>query len=211
MRSLRQLHVGLALVVAIVFGGLPGATTTRADASVRGYDDRATSRVDAQQAIDVEGYGDNARARLTATIGDQRPSPHRDAPRSGSLGVATNSLATGTDEAVFWSGIRGGDSAAASWAAKNGGASLESTLAQRGISLPAWDASNPSVVSAWRTASADFAAGARGTVRVLQDDAVRVNSVRAEVEFPALKANPNVTSIRGVDPRTGGETVLWGR
>lgn len=125
--------------------------------------------------------------------------------------VATEALATGTDEAVFWSGIRSGDSAAASWAAKNGGASFESTLAQRGISLPAWDASNPSVVSAWRTASADFAAGAKGTVRVLQEDAVRVNSVWAEVEFPALKANPNVTSILGVDPRTGAEVVLWSR
>lgn len=79
------------------------------------------------------------------------------------------------------------------------------------ISLPAWDASNPAVVSAWRNASREFAAGASGNVRVLQADAVRVNSIWAQVEFPALKANPNVTSITSIDPRTGAEVLLWRR
>lgn len=126
--------------------------------------------------------------------------------------VATNRLATGTDDAVFWSGIgRGGDATAASWAAKNGGATLESTMAQRGIQLPAWDASNPSVVSAWRQASADFASGASGNVRVLQGADVRIGSVWAEVEYPALVSNPNVTSITSINPATGEQVVLWTR
>jgi len=122
-----------------------------------------------------------------------------------------NRLTTKADDAVFWSGIRNGDSAAANWVARNGGSTLETTLASRGIKLPAWDANNPAVVSAWRQASADFAPGASGNVRVLQSDAVRLRSVWAEVEFPALKANPNVISIRSVNPETGVETLLWSR
>ena len=47
--------------------------------------------------------------------------------------------AEGGGGSVFWSGIKGGDSAAASWAAKNGGTTLEMSLEQRGISLPAFD------------------------------------------------------------------------
>jgi filamentous hemagglutinin len=80
-----------------------------------------------------------------------------------------------------------------------------------GSSLPAWDASNPAVVSAWRQASAQFAQGASGNVAVLQDTAVRVNSVWAEVEYPALTANPSVTSITAINPETGASTLLWSR
>jgi filamentous hemagglutinin len=77
--------------------------------------------------------------------------------------------------------------------------------------LPAWDPANPASVAAWRQASQQFAAGASGNVRVLQGNAVRLKSVWAEVEFPALKANPNVKSIIGVSPETGQEVLLWAR
>lgn len=130
---------------------------------------------------------------------------------AGAGRIVKNMLGTGPDEAVFWSGIRGGDSTAAAWVSKNGGATLESTLAERGIQLPAWDPNNPASVAAWRSASAGFAAGASGNVRVLQTDAVRVNSIWAEVEFPALIANPNVTSLTAVNPETGIEVLLWHR
>lgn len=132
-------------------------------------------------------------------------------PAAGAVGSATNRFATGVDEAVFWSGIRDGDKVAADWVAKNGGSTLETTMAARGIKLPAWDDSNPAVVSAWRNASRDFALGARGAVQVLQGDTVRSGSVWAQVEFPALIANPNVTSIVAVDPSTGSKVVLWTR
>lgn len=125
--------------------------------------------------------------------------------------LAAKALATSSDEAVFWSGIRGGADTASRWAASKGGATLESTMASRGVKLPAWDPSNPSSVVAWRSASKDFAAGARGNVRVLQDDAVRVNSIWAQVEYPALRANRRVTSITAVNPRTGATKVLWSR
>ncbi len=126
-------------------------------------------------------------------------------------GTIARSLATSADEAVFWSGIgRGGAAKAASWAAQHGGATLESTLALRGVTLPACDASNPAVVAAWRQASMDFAAGARGNIRVLQGDVLRLDSIWRD-EFRALRANPNVNSIRAINPDTGTETLLWSK
>jgi RHS repeat-associated protein len=125
--------------------------------------------------------------------------------------LATRGLATAENEAVFWSGIEGGDTTAANWVAENGGATLETTMAENGVELPAWDANNPETVAAWRQASADFASGASGDVTVLQQDVVRVNSVWAEVEYPALQANPNITSITAVNPVTGVRTLLWAK
>lgn len=123
-------------------------------------------------------------------------------------------LATGADEAVFWSGIgRRGAEFAAAWVGRNGGATLESTLASRGISLPVWDASNPAVVSAWRQASIEFAAGAKGNIRVLQGgDVMRINPnpIWAD-EYKALISNPNVSSITAINPGAGTEVLLWAR
>ena len=125
--------------------------------------------------------------------------------------LAARGLATGPDEAVFWSGIgKGGAERAANWAAQHGGVTLESTLTSRGITIPAWDASNPAVVAAWRQASMEFAAGARGNVRVLQGDALRIDAIWRD-EFRALQANPNVVSIRAINPETGAEVLLWTR
>ena len=69
----------------------------------------------------------------------------------------------------------------------------------------------PASVAAWRQASAEFAQNASGNVMVLQADAVRTTSVWAEVESPALKANPNVTSINWGIPETGEGGYLWSR
>jgi hypothetical protein len=44
--------------------------------------------------------------------------------------------------------------------------------------------------------------------RWLQEDAVGATSVWGEVEYRALIENPNVTSITGLAPRTGVETLL---
>jgi RHS repeat-associated protein len=125
--------------------------------------------------------------------------------------AANTGLVTGTNEAVFWSGIgKGGEQTAANWAAQNGGATLETTIASRGITLPVWDASNAASVAAWRQASTEFAAGASGNIRVLQGDVLRSDAIWAD-EFKALQANPKVTSIRSIHPETGGETLLWQR
>ena len=53
------------------------------------------------------------------------------------LSVPAQSFATGAAEAESWSGVgRGGDKIAAQWVAKSGGATLETTMASRGITLP---------------------------------------------------------------------------
>jgi hypothetical protein len=126
-----------------------------------------------------------------------------------------NVLATGRNQAVFWSGVGKpgvpGYDVAMQWAAKNGGATLESTMAARGVKLPAWDSKNPAVVAAWEKASADFASGARGHVRVLQADTVGVKSIWGRIEYKALQSNSNVQSIRSVHPETGVEFLLWSR
>ncbi|EQA43152.1 intein C-terminal splicing domain protein [Leptospira broomii serovar Hurstbridge str. 5399] len=125
--------------------------------------------------------------------------------------VVSKEFATNANQAVFWSGVRNGQTAAGEWAAKNGGITLEQTLSNRGINLPTWDANNPAAIEAWRQASKKFAEGASGNVRVIQGDAVRTKSIWTEVEFPALKTNPKVNSIIAVHPDTGFETVLWTR
>ncbi|MCI0539927.1 MAG: hypothetical protein L0Z50_32370, partial [Verrucomicrobiales bacterium] len=130
---------------------------------------------------------------------------------TGRFASAERVLATAPDEAIFWSGIgRGGSERAANWAAQHGGTTLESTLASRGITLPAWDASNPAVVAAWRQAARGFAAGATGEIRVLQGDLLRVDAIWRD-EFRALQANPNVNLIRVINPETGTEVLLWSR
>jgi len=123
--------------------------------------------------------------------------------------VAKNAFATGDDAAVFWSGLgeKGGEKAIA-WIRKNGGATLESTMRTKGIKIPKWDSDNPTVVAAWREASADFAAGARGHIRVLQGNELKLNPVW-KLEFSMLTKNPNVMSIRSINPETGAEVLLW--
>jgi hypothetical protein len=121
------------------------------------------------------------------------------------------SLVTNADEAVFWSGLKGKYVTAAEWAVENGGSTLESTMAARGINLPKWDPTNPEIVAQWQSASKAFADGASGSVRVLQENTVGVDSVFGSIEFPALKANPNVTEIIAIDPKTGAQTILWKR
>ncbi len=129
----------------------------------------------------------------------------------GRLLGSTNPFATGADEAVFWSGIRGADTSATTWVGKNSGSTLETIMSSRHIELPTYDRNLPSSIEAWQNASSQFADGARGNVRVLQEDSVRLQSIWATKEFPSLTANPDVTSITAVDPRTNVETVLWSR
>jgi hypothetical protein len=198
------------LLVALVFSSLPASSTVIGSA-VYAYDGATVARVD----VHVIGTAGVSPAQLgVAREGSAPPAVagRATSTTAADVNIAASTFAIGSDEAVFWSGIgRGGDATAASWAAKSGGATLESTMASRGIQLPAWDASNPSVVSAWRQASADFASGASGNVRVLQGVDVRVGSAWAQVEYPALVNNPNVTSITSINPSTGEQVVLWTR
>jgi len=120
-------------------------------------------------------------------------------------------LETSEGEAIFWSGIgRGGEAKASDWATRHGGSTLETLLTKRGITMPPWDPVDPLSVAVWRNASLEFAAGAKGKVRVLQGDGLRVDSIWKD-EFKALQNNPLVESVISVNPDTGVELLIWSR
>jgi len=122
------------------------------------------------------------------------------------------SLMTSPNQAYFWSGLgRNGASTAATIANRAGGTTLETMIESSGLQMPVWDAANPASVAAWRSASAVFAQGASGEVRVILGNSLRPGNIWETVEMPALEANQNVTSVIQVNPSTGEETVLFHR
>jgi RHS repeat-associated protein len=132
--------------------------------------------------------------------------------------ISKNRFETRPHEAVFWSGIPDGAITATNWVARNGGTTLETTLAKRCIELPQWNGKDPAVTAAWRKASREFAEGASGHIKVLQpNNAMRYSpkkgegSVWAEVEWLALIKNPKVESITSINPDTGTGIILWKR
>ncbi|MGI4757826.1 MAG: hypothetical protein ACRYGF_13360 [Janthinobacterium lividum] len=126
---------------------------------------------------------------------------------------------TERDKAYFWSGrspredgtFAGGAADAQVIASQSGGITLESLIEQRNIDMPAWDANNPDSVAAWKGISADYANGASGNVNAVIGSSLRPGNVWETAELPALKANPNVTSITTIDPATGVQKLLWTR
>jgi RHS repeat-associated protein len=97
---------------------------------------------------------------------------------------------------VFWSGGTKAMNAAVDWAKANGGTTLDMTkhgqaleAATRGME---WTKARP----LWEPASRDFAQGASGEIHVFHNAAgIGVNSDWAQVEYPELVDNLNVTNI----------------
>ena len=83
---------------------------------------------------------------------------------------------------------------------------------EEGIQMPAWEvATNSAVVQAWQNVSAQYAAGASGTVQAVIGSNLRLGNVWETVELPALMNNPNVTQIITIDPATGASKVIFTR
>ncbi len=131
------------------------------------------------------------------------------------LAAALNPVATEANSAFFWSGRTngiGGEKVAAQIADANGGTTLETLIAKRGIQMPPWgDGTNPIVVKAWKDISAQYAAGAKGTVTVVRGANLRPGNVWETAELPALMNNPAVTKIISIDPATGLRSVIFSR
>jgi len=124
-----------------------------------------------------------------------------------------NRVITQPNEAVFWSGRTdgvGGANVAKGFAGK-GGKTLEMLIEERGIKMPEWNPNNPSSIEAWNALSRELAAGASGEVRVVLGENLRPGNTWELIEFNELKANPNVTKITSIDPKTGMPTLLWER
>ena len=183
------------------------------------YEAVQTARAASKVAKAAEAVGKAAEREVAQGLERQaerqiaKQAEERAANEAAAAGAAAASrrLKTEADQAVFWSGIPGQDKQAAAWVQQHGGTTLENQLQKHGIELPPFDRTKPESVAAWRKASKEFAEGASGKVRVLQEDAVGVKSVWGEVEYRALIENPKVTSITAIDPRTGVETLLWKR
>lgn len=116
---------------------------------------------------------------------------------------------TGPNQAHYWSGRtadgQGVMTRAAEVAENNGGTTLETLMARRGIELPQWDPDNPAVMRAWDEASAAFANGAQGRVRVVLGDQLRPGNIWETTEYPRLLRNERVSEVVRVDPTTGRE------
>ena len=123
-------------------------------------------------------------------------------------------LKTESNTAFFWSGNTdgvGGAKVAADIASTKNGVTLESLIDSKGISMPIWDLSDQSSVKAWDMASAAYAEQVVGEVRAIVGAKLRPGNIWENVELPRLKANPNVTRIIIIDPKTGIETTIFER
>lgn len=96
--------------------------------------------------------------------------------------------------------------------AKNkGGVTLESTIDDTNIVMPEWDFNAPSSVTAWEEASNVCAEQVSGEIRAVVGSELRPGNIWENIELPRLKANPNVTKITTIDPKTGVEKIIFER
>lgn len=136
--------------------------------------------------------------------------PHPGFRADGS--IDPDAFRTAEDEAFFWSGRTGsvgGADVAGGFAGDLGGTTLEQLMERRGVTMPEWDADNPTSVATWKEASAAYADGVSGDVHVVLGESLRPGNVWETAEFPALMENRNVDRIIRIDPATGRQTQIW--
>ena len=123
-------------------------------------------------------------------------------------------LKTDPDTAFFWSGRTdgiGGMDVAKKIAKNKGGVTLESTIDDTNIVMPEWDFNTPSSVTAWEEASNVYAEQVSGEIRAVVGIELRPGNIWENIELPRLKANPNVTKVTTIDPKTGVEKIIFER
>ena len=123
-------------------------------------------------------------------------------------------LKTDPDTAFFWSGRTdgiGGMDVAKKIAKNKGGVTLESTIDDTNIVMPEWDFNTPSSVTAWEEASNVYAEQVSGEIRAVVGSELRPGNIWENIELPKLNANPNVTKVTTIDPKTGVEKIIFER
>lgn len=210
----------LIAVLAVFTGGVAavarGATALRHAASLKRLG-AALQRL--SQALKNAKIKLKGRAQGTGTGAQTVEVPRPDAVKAEKLEVPkkiylTYPVETKPNTAFFWSGKTdgvGGEAVARRVATRNSGTTLEALIENRNIKMPAWNATNPEVVQAWKTISADYATGASGTVRAVIGKSLRPGNVWETAELPALMKNPNVERIVTIDPVTNIETEIFTR
>lgn len=77
--------------------------------------------------------------------------------------------------------------------------------------MPEWDFNTPSSITAWEEASNVYAEQVSGKIRAVVGNELRSGNIWENIELPKLQANPNVTQITTIDPKTGIETIVFKR
>ena len=88
---------------------------------------------------------------------------------------------------------------------------IRSTIDDTNIVMPEWDFNAPSSVTAWEEASNVYAEQVSGEIRAVVGSELRPGNIWENIELPRLKANPNVTKITTIDPKTGVEKIIFER
>lgn len=130
-------------------------------------------------------------------------------------------LKTERDTAYFWSGchkmdelgnvVSNGDVVATDIAKSKNGVTLESTIRDREIELPAWDFDNLDSIKAWEEASSAYAEQVSGDVKAVIGENLRDGNIWENIELPRLMENPNVTSITTINSETMEENAIFNR
>ena len=123
-------------------------------------------------------------------------------------------LKTEPNTAFFWSGTTdgiGGQDRALEIAKKHDGVTLAFVIETNKIDMPDWDFNNPKWVEAWEQVSAAYAEQASGEIHAVIGTKLREGSMWETTEVPRLKANPDVTKITIIDPKTEEEKIIFER
>lgn len=178
----------------------------------------AATRLDeAIAAAKAAGASADEIALLERARAERLAQARREAAQGKDGVVIVGRVSTKPNTAFFWSGrtkdangkVRGGSEDAARMAKEHDGTTLETLIEERGIKMPDWDPTDPSSIKAWEDISAEYARGASGEVRAVIGQDLRPGNIWEAKEFPALKANPNVTKITTIDPLTGASKVVY--
>lgn len=124
------------------------------------------------------------------------------------------------NEAVFFSGCSRRDEhgdvnmssveVAEEYARNNAGVTM-SILLESSSDMPEWDIDDEEAVGHWEEASRAYAEQASGDVRVIARPPLRDGNIFETIELPALKNNPEVTSIIMINPDTDEKNVIFRR
>nr|WP_297354199.1 RHS repeat-associated core domain-containing protein [uncultured Caldimonas sp.] len=149
-----------------------------------------------------------------APVWDCKSNRWRDSTSGRYRGRPTEAVKTDPDKAFFWSGRTegvGGEHVAKQVATAHGGTTLELQLEKNGVVMPPWDPSNPKATKEWEEISRSYAQQACGLTRGVIGQELRPGNIWETREKGALIANPAVTQIDTIDPKTGATKTIFKR
>ena len=185
--------------------------------------DPSWSPKDAWEALKKKGYSvSEAYKRLKETGDAGSIEPEGENSRGHRFSEAVvRALRPKKNEAIFFSGcaqrdengntLKNSVSVATEYAKNNKGTTMGMLLEAGSADIPEWDFDDAESIHSWEDASRVYAEQASGDVRVIAKPPLRKGNIFENVELPALKENPNVTSVTMINPETNEKTVIFRR